>query len=84
MDVYRCWHLPSNALITKIALHDLDLLFEGIQFEIVIYVKQVRAKMFVRDICGFRHLLTNDVIAKMILRDIELLLKVNNFQFLSL
>ena len=28
-DVYRFWHLPSNYIIAKIVLHDLDLLFEG-------------------------------------------------------
>ena len=33
---FRFRHLPSNGVIAKIALHDLDLVFRGNKFEIVI------------------------------------------------
>ena len=38
-DVCRLWHLPSNGVIAKIVLHDLDLLFEGKNCDTLIYLK---------------------------------------------
>ena len=34
--VCRCWHLPSNGVIAKIALRDLDLHFQGQTFQVAI------------------------------------------------
>ena len=39
-DICRFWHLPSNAAIAKIVLHDLDLLFEGKNLKILISLKR--------------------------------------------
>ena len=33
-DICRFRYLPSNGVISKIAIHDLDILFEGHNFEI--------------------------------------------------
>ena len=37
----RLLHLPSNAVIKKIALRDLDLVFEGEKLKIVISLKRL-------------------------------------------
>ena len=39
-DFYRFWYLPSNDNIARLIPNDLDLLFEGQQFEILISRKQ--------------------------------------------
>ena len=38
-DICRFWYLPSNDVIAKIALHGIDLLFEGKKFEMLISLK---------------------------------------------
>ena len=39
-DICRCWYLPSNGVIAKIAHCDLELVFEGHKFLIFISLKR--------------------------------------------
>ena len=51
----RFWHVPSNGVIAKIALHDLDLLFRGkkIKNNDILGMVIARVKIWVRHYVDF-------------------------------
>ena len=52
---HNCKYLPLKSVIAKIVLGDLDLLFEGHKFKIVISLKRSELAKNVWDFCRFWH-----------------------------
>ena len=71
--------MPSNDVIAKNAIHDLDVLFEGQHF--IVYTIRAIAKKCEGDIYKFWYLPSNGVIAKIVLHDLNLLSEGKNLNF---
>ena len=73
-DIFRFWHLPSNGVVAKIAIRDLDLLFGGQIFTIFYIFETVRSSAkCVGDICRFYHLPFKGLFSNIAISDIDLL-----------
>ena len=73
------WYLPSNGVIAKIVLINLDLLFEGQKFETVRASIKMHGTSFV-DLC---YLSSNALIAKNVQRDLDLVFEVKKYETLT-
>ena len=38
--LYKIGHFPANSVIAKLIVHNLDLLFEGLKFQLLICLKR--------------------------------------------
>ena len=66
--------MPYDGIIYKIALRDVDLLFEGRKFQTLIHQNRLElAKNASNGFNIFRYFSTNDTIAKVVSHDIYLL-----------
>ena len=84
VDVFcRFWHLSSNGVTAKTVLCDLDLLFKGQQFKMLISLKRWElAENEQNDFYRFGYLQTNDIIAKFTSNDLDILFEVKKFEML--
>ena len=76
-DACKFWLLPSNGVIAKFPLRDLDLLFNGKKNCYISETVRDSAKN-VRNICRLWHLPSNGVFEKIAIRDLHILLEVKN------
>ena len=74
--------MPSNGVVAKIILRDLDLLFDGQNLKTIISLKrQELARNAQNDFYIFVYLLTNDRIARFTHNDFDLLFQGKNMTF---